>query len=337
MFKLRKLYLRSRFVLLGIVLAIALFIYKLQAPALSTDIELGEKLGQELIAACPVVNDPQNLAAFNSCADKLAQLTILRDTMNVPFLWGAQSQAGNYNLKNNQTTQFDPLVWRRTYLSTFMFRGEPLVEQVNNLIVIHVPTQFRNQLDIGDFPYPFWHSSKKWSSYQKTTELLFFLQDKQLKGALRSAVVDPERPTVDHAWDGKWIWTDTNGKQQPHVTLYTRLFSTSNPYVVKVDAAYRAFEAKLREHSCLTCHSPDNSSKQNPLLILNYPNQALTLRHETVRQIQEKRMPPPNGITDERERQNLIELAQTFAKAGDQALAYEGEKITVGKNYRHPI
>ncbi|WP_335116497.1 hypothetical protein [Nostoc sp.] len=43
-------------------------------------------------------------------------------------------------------------------------------------------------------------------------------------------------------------------------------------------------------------------------------------------------MPPPAGIFDEQERQQLVELAHTFAQAGDQALAYEGEKITSGKN-----
>lgn len=294
----------------------------------SPDIELAKKLGKEIIAACPVVSDTKNLAAFNSCADKLTKLTTLRETMNAPFLWGAQSKVGNYNLKDNQTTVFDPLVWRRIYLATFMFKGEPKVEQVNNLIVIHLPIQFRNQLDIGAYPYPFWHSSKKWNSYQQSTELLLFLEQKKLKGALRSAVVDSQRPVVNHVWDGNWVWNDAHGKKQPYVTLYTRLFSPSNPHVAKVDAAYRAFEVNLRQHACIVCHSPDNAAKQNPLLLLSYPNQALSLRHETVRQIKEKRMPPPTGIVNEQERQKLLELAQTFAQAGDQALAYEGEKIT---------
>lgn len=331
----------KRFVLLSIVVAIALFISTTQifnakntvsAQDASPDIVLAKKIGKEIIAACPVVSDAKNLAAFNSCADKLAKLKILRDTMNVPFLWGTQNKVGNYNLQDHQKTEFDPLVWRRIYLSTFMFKGEPKIEQINNLIVIHLPTQFRNQLDIGDFPYPFWHSSKKWNSYQQTTELLFFLEQKKLIGSLRSAVVDPKRPKIDHAWDGKWVWNDATGKKQPYVTLYTHLFSPSNPHVAKVDAAYRALEVKLRENACVVCHSPDNAAKQNPILILNYPNQALTLRHETVRQIKEKRMPPPAGIANEQERQQLIELAQTFAQAGDLALAYEGEKITSGKN-----
>ncbi|MBN3938409.1 MAG: hypothetical protein V7L21_15920 [Nostoc sp.] len=327
----------TRSLLLSIAVAIAFLISTTQAlnpknivsaQEASPDIELAKKLGKEIIAACPVVSDTKNLAAFNSCADKLAKLTTLRETMNAPFLWGAQSKVGNYNLKDNQTTEFDPLVWRRIYLATFMFKGEPKVEQVNNLIVIHLPIQFRNQLDIGAYPYPFWHSSKKWNSYQQSTELLLFLEQKKLKGALRSAVVDSQRPVVNHVWDGKWVWNDAHGKKQPYVTLYTRLFSPSNPHVAEVDAAYRAFEVNLRQHACIVCHSPDNAAKQNPLLMLSYPNQALSLRHETVRQIKEKRMPPPAGIVNEQERQKLLELAQAFAQAGDQALAYEGEKIT---------
>ncbi|MEH2453853.1 hypothetical protein [Nostoc sp.] len=100
----------THFVLLGIVLTIALFIYTPQAPNLdnsvsavetSPDIELAKKVGKEIIAACPIVTDAKNLAAFNSCAQKLSQLKTLRDTMNAPFLWGAQSKVGNYNIKDS--------------------------------------------------------------------------------------------------------------------------------------------------------------------------------------------------------------------------------------------
>lgn len=338
---LRKLYSQLQFVLLGLVLTVTLFIgctsrspaekSVVPAPTLSKDIEVATKLGKEIIAACPIVSDVKNLDAYNSCAENLSKLNILRDTMNAPFLWGAQKEPGNYNIKDSQTTAFDPLVWRRIYLATFMFKGEPKVEQVNHLILIHLPTQFRNQLDIGAYPYPFWHSSKKWTSYQQTTELLLFMEQEKLNGALRSAVVDQQRPTVEHVWDGKWVWTDAHGNQ-PFVTLYTRLFSPSNPHISEVDAAYRAFEVKMREHACFVCHSPDNASKQNPLLMLSYPNQALALRHETIRKIEEKLMPPPAGIIDAQERQHLIELAKAFAEVGDKALAYEGEKITPPRN-----
>ncbi|MBP5971744.1 hypothetical protein HW132_03095 [Brasilonema sp. CT11] len=341
MSNLRKFYSRLQFVLLGIVLTITLFLGgTLQAPtaknavsALQTskDIELAKKVGKEIIATCPVVSNVKNVDAYNSCSEKLSNLKILRNTMSSPFLWGAQKEAGNYNIKESNTTAFEPFVWRRIYLATFMFKGEPKVEQVNNLIVIHLPTQFRNQFDIGAYPYPFWHSSKKWDSYQQTTELLLFMEQQKVKGALRSAVVDKQRPKVEHTWDGNWVWTDARG-QEPFASLYTRLFSPSNPHITKVDAAYRAFEVKLREHTCVVCHSPDNASKQNPLLLLSYPNQALSLRHETVRQIEEKLMPPPAGIIDDKKRQQLIEVAKAFAEAGDKALAYEGEKITPEKN-----
>lgn len=336
---LRSFYSRSPFVLLGMVLTVMLFVCDmLRSPIAksastlltSQDIELAQKVGKEIIAACPVVADVKNLDAYNSCSEKLSHLDILRNTMSAPFLWGAQKEIGNYNIKDSTTTEFDPFVWRRIYLATFMFKGEPKVEQVNNLIVIHLPTQFRNQLDIGAYPYPFWHSSKKWDSYQQTTELLLFVEHEKLKGGLRSAVLDQTRLNIKRVWDGKWVWTDTRG-QEPFVSLYTRLFSSSNPYITKVDTAYRAFEVKLRDSACFVCHKPDNASKQNPLLILSYPNQALTLRHETVRQIEGKLMPPPTGIFDNQERQKLIELAQAFAQAGDLALAYEGEKITPQK------
>jgi hypothetical protein len=36
-------------------------------------------------------------------------------------------------------------------------------------------------------------------------------------------------------------------------------------------------------------------------------------------------MPPVTGMRDETSRQKLIGVAQEFAGAGDQALAYEGE------------
>jgi hypothetical protein len=53
------------------------------------------------------------------------------------ILWGAQKVAKNYTLKDSHTTSFDPLVWRQMYLSTFMFSGEPKVEERNNLTIIH--------------------------------------------------------------------------------------------------------------------------------------------------------------------------------------------------------
>jgi hypothetical protein len=84
----------------------------------------------------------------------------------------------------------------------------------------------------------------------------------------------------------------------------------------------------MRQHSCLVCHSPSNANDSNPLLILSYPNQALTLRHETVSQIQKNVMPPPSGIADAEQKQKFFELAKAFAEVGDQAIAYEEAHLT---------
>ena len=92
----------------------------------------------------------------------------------------------------------------------------------------------------------------------------------------------------------------------------------------------------MRPHSCLACHSPNNGNEMNPLLILNYPNQALTLRHETVLQLKQKLMPPPAGIVDDSERQKLVKLAESFAELGDKALAYEGERSVTAENISKP-
>ncbi|UBF24700.1 hypothetical protein K9N68_23945 [Kovacikia minuta CCNUW1] len=215
----------------------------------SKDASLAMEIGKGIIAACPIA-DPGDEKARDQCGEKLAKLEVFRDSVGEEVLWGGQKEAGLYVLKENHLTAFDPLVWRRTYLSTFMFSGEPSVEEKDGLTVVHLPIHFRNKLDIGSFPYPFWHSNKKWTSYQQAKELLLVMKDGKVKGAMRSADKDPQRPMVKHEWDGQWRWTDTSGQQEPKVVLYKYLFSEANPHVKSLDTAYRAFEVEMREHSC---------------------------------------------------------------------------------------
>ncbi len=289
------------------------------------DAAVPAQLAKAIVAACPMA-DPGAQKAQTQCADKLTKLALLRDSMAREIRWGGQKVANNYNLKENPTTSFDPLVWRRMYLSTFMFSGEPRVEEQDKLTIIHLPVQFRNKLSAGAFPYPFWHSEKKWTSYQQAKEVMLIMENGKITGALRSLDKDQQRPVLPRQWDGQWSWKK-QGKSEPSVVLYQSLFSPDNPHVKALDATYRAFEKEMRPHSCLACHSPNNATKMNPLLILNYPNQALTLRHETVREIAEKLMPPEGGIVNDQDRERLVKLAADFAKIGDQALAYEGEQV----------
>lgn len=301
-------------------------------PVAVSDEMFAESLAKELVTACPLAG-AGDASARASCADNLTKLETLRDSMNEPFFWGSQKAGTGYEYGQSQRTDFNPLVWRRMYLSTFMFPGEYTVEKTADMTILHVPNQFRNELDVGEYPYPFWHAPEKWTSYQQATELLLFIKDGKILGALRSETKDTTRPMIDHTWDGKWEWTDPGGEIEPYVTLYTYLFSPGNPHVGKLDTAYRALEEEMRNNQCQTCHSPDNASKMNPLELFNYPNQALTARHDLVKELVENSMPPQNtmnipvGIADHATRDKLKGLAETFEKAADDALGYEGESI----------
>ena len=65
----------------------------------------------------------------------------------------------------------------------------------------------------------------KWDSYQLATEVIFLIEDGKVKGALRSATQDKERPTTARVFDGNWVWKDAAGKDQPEAAIYARLFS----------------------------------------------------------------------------------------------------------------
>jgi hypothetical protein len=155
--------------------------------------------------------------------------------------------------------------------------------------------------------------------------LSFVIENGKVIAVYRSPQQDATKPLVTREWDGNWRWTNAKGEEEPRAALYTALFSKTNPRVERLDAAYKAFEAESRKHQCVTCHSPDNGGKMNPLRLLNYPNQSLTERHTLVQQLEQNRMPPNGGIEDEDDRKKLLALAREFAGVGDQALDYERE------------
>lgn len=297
----------------------------------SDDTRLAVRLVEALAEACPVVAvDDTN--AREACASRLASLSVLSEQMSEPFLWGAQTTATSYRLEDGRTTRFNPLVWRKMYLSLEMFSGEYRIEQVAGRTILRATTRFRNALDPGEYPYPFWHSAAKWESYQRARETLFVIESGKVTGALRSATQDLGRPAVARAFDGNWRSTAIDGSEGPSVVLYRRLFSRSNPHVATLDLAFRAFEAESRQYNCAGCHRPDNRAGQRQLEMFCYPNQALASRHTIVRVIRERQMPPPSaalpgqpssGIADDAQRQRLLDLALAFEAAAEAALASE--------------
>jgi hypothetical protein len=303
------------------------------AAAQPTDQEIAQQVGDALTAACPMAS-PADENARAQCAAALSGNKWLGGVMREPFMWGGQTPGTSYHPEESNMNKFNVFVWRRMYLSLLMFPGNVTIETTDDgLTVAHVPYQFRNQLDMGSYPYPFWHSKKKWNSYTYAQELVVIVQHGQWIGAMRSAVQDTTRPFVNHAWSGQWYW-ERGGSEMPYVSLYQYLLSPQNPHAARLDAAYRALSNGLRSQSCFICHSPDNYAGSTQLEFFNYPNQALAGRNDIITQLSQNRMPPANnlglpvGITSDADRQELLSLAQAFKAAGDDALAFEGELKT---------
>ncbi len=301
---------------------------KVQGSNASDASALAIHLAEALAEACPV-SRPDDLNAKGSCASKLANLPILRERMSEPFLWGTQTRTTSYDFEDGRTTRFNPLVWRKMYLSLEMFAGTYRIERVADTTILRMATRFRSELDPGDYPYPFWHSTAKWESYEFALETLFVIVDGKIIGALRSADYDRSRPALARTFDGNWNWVAEQGGRGPSVALYRRLFSPSNLNVAPLDRAFRAFEAESRQYNCAGCHRPDNPAGQRQLEMFCYPNQALASRHTIVRAIEDNRMPPPSlpgtpsGIADEHKRHRLLELAREFETVADAALRAE--------------
>jgi hypothetical protein len=125
------------------------------------------------------------------------------------------------------------------YVSLYMFTGEWTGEtREDGTYVIRTQAYFRNELPPGHFPYPFWHSATKWDAYEKSNQISLYLSaDGKVKMVTRhSGGSDSARPAAykhvePPVFAGQWNWTDTSGQAQPQVTLFSDLYSASNPHL----------------------------------------------------------------------------------------------------------
>ncbi len=316
----------------GLLIALSLAALASSCSRTTGDEAAALAIGHALAAACPLGDDPSDVSARDRCADRLADLPLLRAVMREPFLWGGQARAGDYSMEEG-VTKFNPRVWRRMYASTLMFADAPTTERAGALTILHLPMQFRHAMPAGAFPYPFWHRKGKWDSYSYSTTLHVVVRDGVALGALRAADQDKSRPTTSRAWSGSWTWTD-GGTQEPRVSLYGYMFSPGNLHVSRLDEAYRVLERGMRAHRCQDCHSPDNQGHSKQLELLLYPNQALSARHDIVAQLGDDQMPPENdlgisvGISDPAERAEMLAAARAFESAADDALSWEDRQGT---------
>ncbi|GJL55720.1 MAG: hypothetical protein NPIRA02_28520 [Nitrospirales bacterium] len=301
---------------------------KHQDPQIDTSNTFAETLAHTILAACPI-SDPSDSTAHNLCADTLTQSSIFKARMHEPFLWGGQKAPGDYKTYHTHVTRFNPLLFRKLYLSLFMFEGSYHVDHDGELLAYRFPVQFRNQLPDGEYPYPFWHAKSKWEKYNESAELILLIRRGKVIGAFRSAKKRTPRPSYrDRTWNGDWLWNNSDSTVlQPRVTNYDTIFSPDNPYVKQLDEAYWKLSLGFRSENCMICHSPSNVGEMRTLELLSSPGHALGARNRLVAVFEDNSMPPVSGIESIETRKILRELAKNFKTLADKALEYEGENI----------
>jgi hypothetical protein len=237
------------------------------------------EIAAHLARVCPPAQ-PGDQAAFDDCRQAMYDGSPLKRSMHSIVIWGRVKPGAT--LKDTDLTQFAPDVLTGMYLPLFMFNGRHTVEfdEREKLYLVRLQTAFRNRLQPGQFPYPFWHVDDKWNTYQGANEIRLWIDPKS--ATIRSAQFTNQGATppislaapVQHEFGGKWMWTDADGKVQPQVTLFDGLFSRDNPYLGKVDGAYRQLAISLRDGQCSSCHTPENKHGMKRLVLLQTPAHA---------------------------------------------------------------
>ena len=295
---------------------------------------LQERIATQFAQASPLA-DPGDANARDLAATRLVKCQDFLTAVGERLLWGGCEPVKGYDPNTYSLTEFDPLVWLKLYGSTLMFTGEFAVKTSGQFSVLELMAKFRSNLDPGDYPYPFWHSTKKWQAYLDLAALCVVFREERIVAVYRVANSDPTKLSTERKWDGKWLWTDVSGNQQPRVALFTYMFGPDNPHRVSVDEAYRRLEKQFRTHDCTSCHAPDNAGKAKALLLLNYPNQSLFARRTLLQTLENNEMPPEDsskhqsGIADEEQRAELIQMTRIFVKEADAAVAFESSRKAV--------
>jgi len=215
------------------------------------------------------------------------------------LLWGRRHQDPGAALKETNLTQFAPDVIAGLYLPLFMFNGEHSTEYVERegRYLIRLRAGFRNRLPPGQFPYPFWHDEAKWGVYQAANSVLLWVDPKTAKIVVAqftergngSALVStqPIRPK----FDGKWMWADSEGRLQPRVTLFDGLFGAENPFLPRLETAYRTLALRMRDGQCDNCHMPHNPMPMRRLVLMHTPAHAAGEIARLMKAVREDRMP----------------------------------------------
>jgi hypothetical protein len=260
--------------------------------------KVAAQIATELARMCPAA-DPADQAAFDACRAGLYRGSEFKRSLNDFVLWGRQRDP-KLALKDAKLTQFAPDVLSGMYVPLFMFDGNYRVSYVEreNLYEIRLQTAFRNGLPPGQFPYPFWHEAEKWAMYEKANDLILWWDAKTERVKFAQFTVFGANPpirasahVVQAAFTGQWRWTDAQGRSQPTVTVFDGLMRANNPYIGKLDLAYKSLALRLREGQCFECHVPNNPDGMKKLVLLQTPMHAAAEIKRLMNSVREDRMP----------------------------------------------
>lgn len=300
-------------------------------------------IAQELSRLCPVA-PPDSQPAVEACRRGLYNDQAFRDKLAHIVLWGRQKDPA-IKLKDASLTQFAPDALTGLYLPLFMFSGEHTVTYVESekLFQLRMRAAFRNRLQPGQFPYPFWHEAEKWSMYQDAKEVVMWWDPRAARVKVAQFTVhstlDPlvalNKVSAPVAYrEGQWMWTDEKGRTQPAVTAFDGLFRSDNPYLGQLDASYKQLALRLREGQCDQCHVPNNPDKMKRLVLLQTPAHAAAEIQRLLKSVREDRMPrDESGIEqplDAHTKEALLQDGEAFAKLVEAAKRWEKTASAAG-------
>ena len=298
---------------------------------------LAAKLIGELAAKCPVkaVGDKD---AFAVCREALfASDSVLRASMKSFILWG-RPPGGDINatLKEFRATQFGNDIYTGTYAPMWMWDGKYDVAYIekDRTFRITAGAGFRNELEFGQYPYPFWHEAKKWTDYEDANTMAIWIDPKVMKVSQLTFYKRADKPAVAQStrrhmptFDGKWMWIDNKGQQQPAPTLFKGLYQDANPHLAKLDVTYRKLALTMRDAECDSCHVPDNPEKAKRLVLLQTPLHAASEIERVLKDVRQDRMPlDDSGIEKalpEKLKKQLLADAEAFAAEVKSAREWE--------------
>ena len=255
-------------------------------------------LVRQTATACPLAS-PGDQAALDACRTALYGDSAFRKGLAPIVLWGRPSPDGR-RIRDTNLTQFAPDVLAGLYMPMWMLPGDYEIgfDPTERLYRARVPALFRNALDPGQYPYPFWHDAKKWADYQAANEITIWIDPAKVRITVMqfSARGKPDprltsAPRTPPAFDGKWTWTDSEGRNQPRPALFIGLLRNNNPYLGQMEGAFRDLAGELRKSSCHECHAPDNYAGMKRLVLMQTPVHAAGEIKRIMQAVREEKMP----------------------------------------------